>query len=238
MMLGIHCGQQHRNVRRLIYSRSGCSPESSRKPLLVGLAGTCSWEPFVRQTIEMLRDHEHDYELGPGYTQHADGTICERYWERKRPPRATPPASPAAVPNMATCTASPPGSPENPLLPDQRGDAGEGGDRARSRSSSSVSSASSASGSSTSSSKRHPKPCPCDEKLPYTIELVGVTCDPTLAVARGFWRRLRSGRGVAVAAQLRSHRLFSDNWTKICKMMDSATLYHTGAHPSRKPDAS
>lgn len=46
-------------------------------------------------------------------------------------------------------------------------------------------------------------------KLPYKVELVGVTCSPTLAVARGFWRRLRTGRGVPVAAQLRSHKAFA-----------------------------
>jgi hypothetical protein len=62
----------------------------------------------------------------------------------------------------------------------------------------------------------------------YRIELVGVTCDPGLAVARGVWRKLRSGRSVPVAAQLRSHRLFSENWEGLAHAVDSATLYHTG----------
>ena len=78
----------------------------------------------------------------------------------------------------------------------------------------------------------HPAPCPKAHKQPYQIELVGVTCSPTLAVARGFWRKLRSGRGVPVSAQLRSHRLFARNWCTYCKLLDSATLYHTGAYSS------
>ncbi|GMH36595.1 hypothetical protein BSKO_04468 [Bryopsis sp. KO-2023] len=66
------------------------------------------------------------------------------------------------------------------------------------------------------------------EKLPYRIEIVGVTCDPGLAVGRGIWRKLRTGRGVPISSQLRSHRLFSENFEKIAKLVDSATLYHTG----------
>lgn len=51
-------------------------------------------------------------------------------------------------------------------------------------------------------------------RLPYRIELLGVTCDPGLAVARGMWRRLRSGRSVPVRVQLRSHRLFSESFER------------------------
>jgi len=65
-------------------------------------------------------------------------------------------------------------------------------------------------------------------KLPYRIEVVGVTCDPGLAVARGVWRRIRTGRSVPIVNQLRSHRLFSQNFEAIAKLVDSATLYHTG----------
>ena len=32
---------------------------------------------------------------------------------------------------------------------------------------------------------------PDEEKVPYRIEVVGVTCDPGLAVARGIWRKAR-----------------------------------------------
>ena len=65
--------------------------------------------------------------------------------------------------------------------------------------------------------------------LPYRVEVVGVTCDPALAVARGVWRRLRSGRGVPVAEQLRSHRLFSAGFATAAALADSATLFHTGS---------
>ena len=80
-------------------------------------------------------------------------------------------------------------------------------------------------------------PISTDNKRPYRIELVGVTCDAGLAVARGIWRKLRTGRSVPVPAQLRSHRLFSENFEHIAHLVDSATLYHTGktlhSFPSR-----
>lgn len=65
--------------------------------------------------------------------------------------------------------------------------------------------------------------------LPYRVEIVGVTCDPGLAVARGVWRRLRSGRCVPVAEQLRSHRLFAAGFASAAALADSATLFHTGS---------
>jgi hypothetical protein len=68
-------------------------------------------------------------------------------------------------------------------------------------------------------------------KRPYRIELVGVTCDAGLAVARGIWRKLRTGRSVPIPSQLRSHRLFSENFERLAHLVDSATLYHTGALP-------
>ena len=57
---------------------------------------------------------------------------------------------------------------------------------------------------------------------------MGVTCDAGLAVARGVWRKLRSGRSVPISSQLRSHRLFSENWERLAHLVDAATLYHTG----------
>lgn len=35
-------------------------------------------------------------------------------------------------------------------------------------------------------------------RRPYRIEFVGVTCDAGLAVARGIWRKLRTGRSVPI----------------------------------------
>ena len=65
-------------------------------------------------------------------------------------------------------------------------------------------------------------------RLPYRVEVVGVTCDPALAVARGVWRRLRSGRSVPARDQLRSHRLFATSFARVAPAADSATLFHTG----------
>ena len=39
---------------------------------------------------------------------------------------------------------------------------------------------------------------------------------------------------VPVPAQLRSHRLFSENFEHIAHLVDSATLYHTGENPCFK----
>jgi len=74
------------------------------------------------------------------------------------------------------------------------------------------------------------------QKQAYRIELVGVTCDTGLAVARGIWRKIRTGRSVPVHSQLRSHRLFAENFEDFAAVVDSATLYHTGApSPSLLP---
>eukprot|EP00210_Caulerpa_lentillifera_P007168 g6858.t1 len=121
--------------------------------------GTMTWLPFVKETIEMARDHTHHYKRGPGYHHDALGAIHEHYWEV-----------------------------------DETVKIKEG------------------------------------SKLPYRIELVGVTCDPALAVARGIWRKIRTGRGVSISSQLRSHRLFSQNFNEMAKLVDSVTLYHTGSN--------
>lgn len=48
--------------------------------------------------------------------------------------------------------------------------------------------------------------------LPYRVEMVGVTVDPEHAVARGIRRAIVTGRGVPVNGQIRSHRLYSQNF--------------------------
>lgn len=68
----------------------------------------------------------------------------------------------------------------------------------------------------------------CSKKVPYRIELVSCTCDAGLAVARGVWRKIRTGRGVPISLQLRSHRLCSENFAHYAMLVDAATLYHTG----------
>ncbi|KAF8392269.1 hypothetical protein HHK36_022611 [Tetracentron sinense] len=45
--------------------------------------GTLSWEPFVEQTIAMVRNvHNHRYRMGVGYKVAEDGTVTENYWEQ------------------------------------------------------------------------------------------------------------------------------------------------------------
>lgn len=47
------------------------------------LDDTLSWEPFVKQTIAMVRNvHRCKYRMGAGYRIAADGTMTESYWER------------------------------------------------------------------------------------------------------------------------------------------------------------
>ncbi len=63
--------------------------------------------------------------------------------------------------------------------------------------------------------------------LPYTIEMIGVTVDPSLAVGRGLRRKMMTGRGVPVAPQLRSHRLYSEHFESYLPLLDEASLYDT-----------
>jgi len=63
---------------------------------------------------------------------------------------------------------------------------------------------------------------------PYRVELVGVTCDPALAVVCGLWRAVRTGRSVPPASLLRSHRLFASTFEAVAPLVDAATLFHTG----------
>ena len=65
------------------------------------------------------------------------------------------------------------------------------------------------------------------ERLPYQIEILGVTTAAALAVGRGLRRKLVTGRGVPVSAQLRSHRMFSENFEKYLPLVDRAYLYDT-----------
>ncbi|KAH9304588.1 hypothetical protein KI387_008992, partial [Taxus chinensis] len=44
--------------------------------------GTMSWEPFVKQTIAMVREvHRGRYRMGPGYQVDNNGHVHEKYWE-------------------------------------------------------------------------------------------------------------------------------------------------------------
>ncbi|KAL3334714.1 hypothetical protein AABB24_031107 [Solanum stoloniferum] len=70
---------------------------------------------------------------------------------------------------------------------------------------------------------------------PYRIELVGVICDPYLAVVRGIRRAIVTGRAVRVKPQLKSHKRFANAFPKYCELVDNARLYCTNALGSKPP---
>ncbi|KAJ4967742.1 hypothetical protein NE237_014443 [Protea cynaroides] len=67
------------------------------------------------------------------------------------------------------------------------------------------------------------------KRKPYRIELVGVVCDPHLAVVRGLRRAILMGRAVRVNWQLKSHKRFANAFHKYCQLVDSARLYSTNS---------
>ncbi|KAJ6911169.1 hypothetical protein NC652_021718 [Populus alba x Populus x berolinensis] len=72
-------------------------------------------------------------------------------------------------------------------------------------------------------------------RKPYRIELVGVVCDPYLAVVRGIRRAITTRRAVRVNSQLKSHKRFASAFERYCQLVDNARLFCTnsvGAPPS------
>ncbi|KAI6694155.1 hypothetical protein NL676_021865 [Syzygium grande] len=70
---------------------------------------------------------------------------------------------------------------------------------------------------------------PNPHRKPYRIELLGIVCDPYLAVVRGIRRAIIEGRAVRVNTQLKSHKRFADAFRRYCLLVDGARLYRTGA---------
>ncbi|XP_062108187.1 calmodulin calcium-dependent NAD kinase-like [Humulus lupulus] len=66
-------------------------------------------------------------------------------------------------------------------------------------------------------------------RKPYRIELVGVVCDPYLAVVRGIRRAIMIGRAVRVNSQLTSHKRFASAFPRYCNLVDNARLYSTNS---------
>ncbi|GAB2237569.1 hypothetical protein Droror1_Dr00015471 [Drosera rotundifolia] len=66
-------------------------------------------------------------------------------------------------------------------------------------------------------------------RKPYRIELVGVVCDPYLAVVRAVRRAIMVGRAVRVKSQLTSHRRFAAAFRGYCQLVDNARLYSSNA---------
>ena len=50
---------------------------------------TLAWEPFLAQTLAMVRDRQHAYRRGPGYvegtTERGEKGVLEQYWEVEGP---------------------------------------------------------------------------------------------------------------------------------------------------------
>eukprot|EP00897_Mesotaenium_endlicherianum_P009991 jgi/Mesen1/901/ME001156S00135 len=167
--------------------------------------GTMSWEPFVTQTLAMVRDvHRRRYRLGPGYRRLPDGSYVERYWDLADAEEGAKegPAAGAGAGVGAGAAAAGSGN-------------GAGGAE--------VAAAAAPSSAATSGAS------PPRARLPYRVELVGVMCDAHLAVSRGMRRAILTRRGVPVGSQLRSHRLFATSIRYYCSIVDHATIYCTDA---------
>ncbi|KPA82233.1 hypothetical protein ABB37_03349 [Leptomonas pyrrhocoris] len=66
--------------------------------------------------------------------------------------------------------------------------------------------------------------------FPYKIILLGITVDVEIAVPRGFLRKFSSNRGVPISMQLRSFKMFSENFADYVAMMDETTLYNNNVY--------
>nr|XP_034925238.1 uncharacterized protein LOC118056906 isoform X3 [Populus alba] len=66
-------------------------------------------------------------------------------------------------------------------------------------------------------------------RKPYRIELVGVVCDPYLAVVRGIRRAITTRGEVRVHSRLKSHKRFASAFERYCQLVDKARLYCTNS---------
>ncbi|XP_030974010.1 uncharacterized protein LOC115994120 [Quercus lobata] len=67
------------------------------------------------------------------------------------------------------------------------------------------------------------------KRKPYRIELVGMICDPYLAVVRGIRRAILMGRAVRVNSQLNSHKRFASAFLRYSQLVDNARLFCTNS---------
>ena len=63
--------------------------------------------------------------------------------------------------------------------------------------------------------------------VPYRIELVGAFADPSRTVPRAIVRELRTGRNVPTKQQLRSYKLFAQQFEEYARRVDAVVLYNT-----------
>ncbi|CAJ1992540.1 Zeta toxin [Leishmania donovani] len=62
--------------------------------------------------------------------------------------------------------------------------------------------------------------------MPYKIMFLGITVEVETAVPRGFLRKFQTNRGVPISMQLRSFKLFAENFTDYVRMVDETTLFN------------
>lgn len=61
------------------YTDSTLCPPAVNKQMDIIFDGTMTWAPFVEQTVAMVRDHHHNYHMGPGYQTDEAGNVTERW---------------------------------------------------------------------------------------------------------------------------------------------------------------
>ncbi|RNE96247.1 hypothetical protein TraAM80_09902 [Trypanosoma rangeli] len=69
-----------------------------------------------------------------------------------------------------------------------------------------------------------PRPKPLS--MPYEIRMLAITVEAEVAVPRGILRLFSTGRGVPIPMQLRSFRLFSENFETYIEWVDKAILFN------------
>ncbi|CAG9582069.1 conserved hypothetical protein [Leishmania major strain Friedlin] len=62
--------------------------------------------------------------------------------------------------------------------------------------------------------------------MPYKILFLGITVEVETAVPRGFLRKFQTNRGVPISVQLRSFKLFAENFTDYVSLVDETTLFN------------
>ncbi|EKF33543.1 hypothetical protein MOQ_002589 [Trypanosoma cruzi marinkellei] len=69
---------------------------------------------------------------------------------------------------------------------------------------------------------------------PYEIRFLAITVEPEIAIPRGILRWFSTGRGVPIQMQLRSFRLFAENFERYIELVDSATLLNNNVFADLK----
>ena len=73
---------------------------------------------------------------------------------------------------------------------------------------------------------------PCKDPLvPYVTLLIGVYCDPEIAIQRAALRMLRTKRSVPLRSLLASHRRFAANFEDYVQMFDEVQLFENNTVP-------